>query len=98
MNLRYHDESLQGTYKRTITPADRKEWNSNGGIGNSDMSREKRLRWTGMRETQNVPIPAKHVWVTIGARWGDERLSAYVDPRKPAEMGPDINESKKRSL
>ncbi|KAK3940054.1 cell cycle serine/threonine-protein kinase CDC5/MSD2 [Diplogelasinospora grovesii] len=74
-----------------------REWNSNGGIGNSDMSREKRLRWTGMRETQNVPIPAKHVWVTIGARWGDERLSAYVDPRKPAEMGPDIDESKKRS-
>ncbi|KAK5663387.1 hypothetical protein OQA88_3815 [Cercophora sp. LCS_1] len=72
-----------------------REWNTNGGIGNSDMSREKRLRWTGVRETKNVQIPTKHVWVTIGARWGDERLSAYVDPRKPAELGPDIDESKK---
>ncbi|KAK0657312.1 hypothetical protein B0T16DRAFT_57631 [Cercophora newfieldiana] len=73
-----------------------REWNANGGIGNSDMSREKRLRWCGMRETKNVPIPAKHVWVSIGARWGDERLSAYVDPRNPAELGPDIDETKKR--
>ncbi|KAK3336492.1 hypothetical protein B0T19DRAFT_40329 [Cercophora scortea] len=73
-----------------------REWNANEGIGNSDMSREKRLRWTGIRETKNVPIPAKHVWVTIGARCGDERLSAYVDPRKPNEIGPDIDESKKR--
>ncbi|KAK0618371.1 hypothetical protein B0T17DRAFT_496258 [Bombardia bombarda] len=74
-----------------------KEWSANGGIGNSDMTREKRLRWTGVRETRNIPIPTKHVWVTIGARWGDERLSAYVDPRKPAEIGEDIDESKKRS-
>lgn len=73
-----------------------REWNANGGIGNSDMSREKRLRWCGMRETKNVPIPAKHVWVTIGARWGDERLSTYVDPRNPAELGEDIDETKKR--
>jgi len=72
-----------------------REWNANGGIGNSDMSREKRLRYTGMRETKNVPIPAKHVWVSIGARWGDQRLAAYVDPRKPAELGPDIDETKK---
>ncbi|KAK0734145.1 kinase-like domain-containing protein [Lasiosphaeria miniovina] len=72
-----------------------REWNANDGIGNSDMTRDKRLRWTGIRETRNVQIPAKHVWVTIGACWGDERLSAYVDPRKPAEMGPDIDESKK---
>lgn len=61
------------------------------------MSRENRLRWTGVRETKNVQIPSKHVWVTIGARWGDERLSAYVDPRKPAELGPDIDETKKSS-
>ncbi|KAL2017907.1 hypothetical protein VTK56DRAFT_1563 [Thermocarpiscus australiensis] len=74
-----------------------REWNVNGGIGNSDMSREKRLRWTGVRETHNVPIPAKHVWVTIGARWGDQRTSAYVDPRKPNEIGPDIDESRKRN-
>ncbi|KAL1880191.1 hypothetical protein VTK73DRAFT_6222 [Phialemonium thermophilum] len=74
-----------------------REWNANGGIGNSDMSREGRLRWTGARETRNVPIPAKHVWVTIGARWGDERRCAYVDPRNPAELGPDIDESKKRN-
>ncbi|KAK0731657.1 hypothetical protein B0H67DRAFT_565462 [Lasiosphaeris hirsuta] len=73
-----------------------KEWNTNGGIGNSDMSREKRLRWTGIRETRNVQIPAKHVWVSIGARWGDERLSAYVDPRRPAELGADIDESKRQ--
>ncbi|KAK0667573.1 hypothetical protein QBC41DRAFT_366085 [Cercophora samala] len=73
-----------------------REWNGNGGIGNSDMTREKRLRWTGMRETKNVQIPAKHVWVSIGARWGDQRLSAYVDPRKPEEIGEDIDESKKR--
>ncbi|KAK1752407.1 cell cycle serine/threonine-protein kinase CDC5/MSD2 [Echria macrotheca] len=72
-----------------------REWNMNGGIGNSDMSREKRLRWTGVRETKNVPIPAKHVWVTIGARNGDERLSAWVDPRNPAELGADIDETKK---
>jgi hypothetical protein len=74
-----------------------REWTANNGIGNSDMSREGRLRWTGIRETRNVPIPAKHVWVTIGARAGDERLSAYVDPRKPAELGPDVDEAKKPS-
>ena len=74
-----------------------REWNANGGIGNSDMSRGGRLRWTGIRETRNVAIPSKHVWVSIGARWGDERLSAFVDPRNPAELGPDIDETKKSS-
>ena len=74
-----------------------KEWTTNGGLGNSDMSREKRLRWTGHRETKNVPIPAKHVWVTIGARQGDVRLTAWVDPRRPAILGDDIDETKKRS-
>lgn len=73
-----------------------REWSANGGIGNSDMSRAARLRWTGVRETRNVTVPAKHVWVTIGARWGDERLCAYVDPRNPAEIGPDIDETKKQ--
>lgn len=70
-----------------------REWNMNGGIGNSDMSRGGRLRWLGMRETKNVAIPAKHVWVTIGARWGDSRYCAYVDPRKPGEIGEDIDEA-----
>lgn len=74
-----------------------REWNANGGIGNSDMSREGRLRWAGVRETRNVPAPAKHVWVTIGARWGDQRLAAYVDPRRPCEIGPDIDESRKKA-
>jgi len=73
-----------------------REWTSNGGIGNSARSREARLRWLGIRETVNVQIPTKHVWVTIGARAGDERISAYVDPRKPNEIGPDIDETKKR--
>ncbi|KAM7196110.1 cell cycle serine/threonine-protein kinase CDC5/MSD2 [Naviculisporaceae sp. PSN 640] len=70
-----------------------REWNANGGIGNSDMSRGGRLRWLGMRETKNVAIPAKHVWVTIGARWGDSRYCAYVDPRKPGVIGEDIDEA-----
>lgn len=72
-----------------------REWNANGGIGNSDMSRERRLRWTGVRETKNVQIPAKHVWVSIGARWGDERYSCFVDPRKPAVLGEDVDEARK---
>jgi len=70
-----------------------REWTANGGIGNSDLSRERRLRWLGARETTNVQIPAKHVWVTIGARWGDRRFSSWVDPRKPGEIGEDIDES-----
>ncbi|KAH8905501.1 Pkinase-domain-containing protein [Coniochaeta sp. PMI_546] len=72
-----------------------REWNANGGIGNSDMSRERRLRWTGVRETKNVQIPAKHVWVSIGARWGDERYSCFVDPRRPAVLGEDVDEARK---
>lgn len=73
-----------------------KEWNVNGGLGNSAMDREGRMRWTGYRETVNVNIPSKMVWVTVGARWGDQRLSAYVDPRKPEELGEEIDESKKK--
>jgi hypothetical protein len=73
-----------------------REWTANGGLGNSPMDRERRMRWTGHRETVNVSIPTKMVWVTVGARWGDQRLSAYVDPRRPAELGEEIDESKKR--
>ncbi|EQK98283.1 serine/threonine protein kinase [Ophiocordyceps sinensis CO18] len=72
-----------------------REWVANGGLGNSSMSRETRLRWTGFRETVNVAIPQKHVWVTIGARWGDQRLSTYVDPRKPWELGDEVDGAKR---
>ncbi|KAK3300355.1 uncharacterized protein B0H64DRAFT_333732 [Chaetomium fimeti] len=72
-----------------------REWTANGGLGNSDLSRERRLRWTGVRETRGVPIPAKHVWVTIGARGGDERLAAMVDPRRPGVIGEDVDERRR---
>lgn len=72
-----------------------KEWVANGGLGNSAMSREERLRWTGFRETANVTEPQKQVWVTIGARWGDQRLSTFVDPRKPWELGEDAESGRK---
>ncbi|KAL2199236.1 hypothetical protein P885DRAFT_31209 [Corynascus similis CBS 632.67] len=72
-----------------------REWNANGGLGNSDLSRERRLRWTGVRETKGVPIPSKHVWVTIGARGGDERLAAMVDPRRPGIIGEDVDERRR---
>lgn len=71
-----------------------KEWADNGGMGNSNMSREKRQKWTGYRETVHNG-PSKHVWVTIGARWGDERFSAVVDPKRPHELGEDVEEGKK---
>ncbi|CAK7265277.1 Cell cycle serine/threonine-protein kinase cdc5/MSD2 [Sporothrix epigloea] len=80
-----------------------REWVTNGGMGNSDMSRARRLRWTGARETlkqvpgtmEPVAVPAsKHVWVSIGARQGDIRLSAIVDPRRPADIGPDLEEKR----
>lgn len=73
-----------------------REWNANGGLGNSDMSREKRMRWAGCRETRNASGPSKHVWVTIGARWGDSRWSAYVDPRRPEELGEEVDENRRR--
>ena len=66
-----------------------KEWVLNGGLGNSSMKREARLRWTGHRETAAVTEPQKQVWVTIGARWGDQRISTLVDPRKPWELGEE---------
>lgn len=71
-----------------------KEWVGNDGLGNSNMSREKRMMWTGYRETV-IAGPSKHVWVTIGARWGDERFSAIVDPKNPHELGEDVEERKK---
>lgn len=73
-----------------------KEWVANGGLGNSSMNRETRLRWTGYRELVNTTIPQKHVWVTIGARWGDQRLSTLVDPRKPWELGEEEVDSSKK--
>ncbi|CEI65047.1 hypothetical protein FVEN_g11891 [Fusarium venenatum] len=72
-----------------------REWVMNEGLGNSQMSRESRLRWGGHRETISSHAPQKHVWVTVGARWGDQRISTYVDPRKPWELGEDVDPSKK---
>lgn len=59
------------------------------------MSRESRLRWTGYRETIHATAPQKHVWVTIGARSGDQRISTYVDPRRPWELGEEVEAVKK---
>lgn len=72
-----------------------KEWVSNGGLGNSSMSRESRLRWTGHRERSNAKDPQKHVWVTVGARWGDQRITTLVDPRQPWELGEDLERPSK---
>lgn len=66
------------------------EWIRNGGLGNSDMRPEGRIRWLGYRELVNVKMPQKHVWVTVGARGGDDRRVAWFDPRKPDEIVPDI--------
>jgi hypothetical protein len=67
-----------------------KEWISNGGLGNSNMDPETRLRWGGYRELVSSPKELKHVWVTIGARRGDDRRVAWFDPRKPLEKVADI--------
>ncbi|OTB06661.1 hypothetical protein M426DRAFT_54823 [Hypoxylon sp. CI-4A] len=66
-----------------------KEWVTNGGLGNSKMDREHRQQWTGARETLHSG-PSRHVWVTIGARWGDERYSALVDPKNPGKLGSEV--------
>ncbi|EHK96909.1 putative Serine/threonine-protein kinase plo1 [Glarea lozoyensis 74030] len=71
-----------------------KEWVSNGGLGNSNMEAEHRLRWTGCREIVNTKPEYKHVWVTVGARNGDDRRVAWFDPRKPGEIRPDMEPSK----
>ncbi|RFU23705.1 hypothetical protein B7463_g12635, partial [Scytalidium lignicola] len=67
-----------------------KEWVSNGGMGNSDMEPKGRLRWSGNRELVNVKAPYKHVWVTVGARSGDDRRVAWFDPKRPEAIVPDI--------
>jgi hypothetical protein len=67
-----------------------KEWVSNGGLGNSDMEPETRLKFKGFRETENVKIPMKHVWATVGARGGDDRRVAWFNPKKPDEIIQDI--------
>ncbi|KAJ8126616.1 hypothetical protein O1611_g7022 [Lasiodiplodia mahajangana] len=66
-----------------------KEWTGNNGLGNSRMDREHRLMWLGSRESVHSG-PSKHVWVTIGARWGDRRYSAVVDPKTPGVLGEEI--------
>lgn len=81
-----------------------REWVTRGGLGNSDMTPNGRLRWTGTRElaklapgttTPVVVPPSKHVWVTIGARQGDTRVSAMVDPQHPDEVGADLEDQRK---
>lgn len=67
-----------------------KEWVANGGMGNSDMEPETRLKFKGYRETVNVKIPTKHVWATVGARYGDDRRVAWFNPKKPNEIVEDI--------
>jgi hypothetical protein len=67
-----------------------REWIKNNGLGNSQMEPGQRLRWLGHREKENVKIPYKHVWATVGARGGDERRVAWFDPRKPEQIVPDM--------
>ncbi|KAI1333387.1 Pkinase-domain-containing protein [Xylariaceae sp. FL0255] len=66
-----------------------KEWIANNGMGNSRMDRENRLLWRGSRESMHSGL-SKHIWVTIGARWGDTRYSAMIDPKKPGELGVEV--------
>lgn len=72
-----------------------KEWVSNGGMGMSDMSREGRLMWNGARQTKNVELVTKHVWVTVGARGRDSRHAVSVDCRNPTMLLEDIDENKR---
>ena len=74
-----------------------REWVSKGGIGNARMDRDHRIRWLGARETFGITAPQKHVWVSIGARWGDQSVSCLVDPRHPAELGQEIDVGRVRS-
>lgn len=71
------------------------EWVRNGGMGRSDMSREGRLKWDGMRQTKNTECVTKHVWVTVGARGKDSRHAVFVDSRRPTVLLEDIDENKK---
>ncbi|KAF3769091.1 kinase-like protein [Cryphonectria parasitica EP155] len=72
-----------------------KEWVQNGGIGQSDMSREGRLKWDGVRQTMQVEPVTKHVWVTVGARGSDSRHAVWVDCRKPTVLLENIDENRK---
>lgn len=67
-----------------------KEWVSNGGLGKSAMTLDGRLRWKGFRESVNVEIPIKHVWVAVGGQGSEERKVAWFDPTKPDEIKPDV--------
>lgn len=72
-----------------------KEWARNGGLGKSDMSRDGRLKWPGVRQTKNCEVLTKQVWVTVGARGEDTRHAVWVDNRDPTTLLGDIDESKK---
>lgn len=74
-----------------------REWVSNEGIGNARTDRASRIKWLGSRETFGITAPQKHVWVSVGARWGDHSASCLVDPRTPSELGQEIDVSKVRS-
>ncbi|KAI1004667.1 hypothetical protein K3495_g3551 [Podosphaera aphanis] len=67
-----------------------KEWTRNGGIGISDLSVDGRLRWSGARQTVNIKMPYKQVWVCVGGQSTDERKVMWFDPRKPSMILPDI--------
>ncbi|KKF93161.1 Serine/threonine-protein kinase plo1 [Ceratocystis platani] len=73
-----------------------REWVANGGLGNSSFDRHDRLRWLGAREINQQGTLLKHVWVTVGARNGDRRVMTFVDPRKPDEIGEDIDEERRK--
>lgn len=73
-----------------------KEWVSNEGLGNSAMDRGGRLRWKGFRDTSSWGgKPQKQVWVTVGGRNGDTRVTCYVDPKKPWELLDEVETSRK---
>jgi len=69
-----------------------KEWIKNGGLGKSDITPEKRLRWNGYREKVNVKAPYKHVWVALGGQATEERRVAWFDPKYPEKVYPDMQE------
>ncbi|KAL5594737.1 hypothetical protein BROUX41_001651 [Berkeleyomyces rouxiae] len=73
-----------------------REWVANGGLGNSSFDRQDRLRWLGAREINQQGTLLKHVWVTVGARNGDRRVMTFVDPRRPDEIGEDIDEERRK--
>lgn len=72
-----------------------KEWARNGGIGKSDMSREGRLKWPGLRQTKDCEVLSKQAWVTVGARGEDTRRAVWVDSRNPTKLLEEIDETRK---